>query len=169
MRLACGHARYGKRMVGWGHQASLHGGTRVAAVPNPAALLPCEAFSQCSAFQLSACCPLLVPRVQPAIVYRSAVPLPPPSPSLPLAHHASHALPRTPNAINSCAIHLTQVDDGTRLLHLFPQLFVKSSWHVSDVWTKKYSKWELAHLSGDPGTSGQYDEARYHYAIRWVP
>lgn len=69
---------------------------------------------------------------------------------------------------SSCAKPPTHVD-RTCNPHLFLQLFVKSSWHVSDVWTSKYSKWELAHLSGDPGTSGQYDEARYHYAIRWVP
>ncbi len=46
------------------------------------------------------------------------------------------------------------------------QLFVKSSWHVSDAFTSKYARWRLGHLAGDPGTGGQFDEARYQYAIR---
>ncbi len=46
------------------------------------------------------------------------------------------------------------------------QVFVKSSWHVSDAFTTRYSAWAALHAQGDAGTAGAYDEAMYKYAIR---
>eukprot|EP00798_Chlamydomonas_sp_ICE-L_P026885 gene26885-4495_t len=41
--------------------------------------------------------------------------------------------------------------------HPFETVFVKSSWHVADPYTQRYSKWKLKHLSGQPGTEGTFD------------
>ena len=50
-------------------------------------------------------------------------------------------------------------------MHPFETIFVKSSWHVGEPYTSKYSKWytEIAH--GSPNTNGNFDESMYTYAI----
>ncbi|KAI8466619.1 MAG: hypothetical protein J3K34DRAFT_524403 [Monoraphidium minutum] len=49
--------------------------------------------------------------------------------------------------------------------HPYETIFVKSSWHVADPYTKRYSQWALQHLLGRSGTDGKYDERLYRYAI----
>jgi hypothetical protein len=44
------------------------------------------------------------------------------------------------------------------------QVFVKSSWHVADPYTQRYSRWALQHLLGDAGTGGSFNEPLY----RWL-
>eukprot|EP00201_Polytomella_parva_P008370 CAMPEP_0175065080 /NCGR_PEP_ID=MMETSP0052_2-20121109/15708_1 /TAXON_ID=51329 ORGANISM="Polytomella parva, Strain SAG 63-3" /NCGR_SAMPLE_ID=MMETSP0052_2 /ASSEMBLY_ACC=CAM_ASM_000194 /LENGTH=313 /DNA_ID=CAMNT_0016331539 /DNA_START=247 /DNA_END=1185 /DNA_ORIENTATION=+ len=53
---------------------------------------------------------------------------------------------------------------GGLSFHPYETVFVKSSWHVGDVYTSRYSKWFLQHLEGDPGTEGYFDEAMYIYS-----
>ncbi|KIZ07406.1 hypothetical protein MNEG_0542 [Monoraphidium neglectum] len=45
--------------------------------------------------------------------------------------------------------------------HPYETVFVKSSWHVADPYTKRYSQWALQHLLGKPGTEGQFNEKLY--------
>lgn len=49
--------------------------------------------------------------------------------------------------------------------HPYETIFVKSSWHVSDVYTSRYSIWQLEQVVGGSGTEGHFDEAMYRYAI----
>ena len=54
--------------------------------------------------------------------------------------------------------------DGVSM-HPFETLFVKSSWHVADVYTRRYAAWTLGHMLGRPGTDGVTDRRLYLYAI----
>ncbi|KAG2428138.1 hypothetical protein HXX76_011818 [Chlamydomonas incerta] len=45
------------------------------------------------------------------------------------------------------------------------QIFVKSSWHVADPYTRRYSTWVTQHREGDAGTDGEWNEKLYKYAI----
>jgi hypothetical protein len=49
--------------------------------------------------------------------------------------------------------------------HPLETVFVKSSWHVADPYTKRYSQWALQHLLGRAGTDGAYDAALYKFAV----
>ncbi len=46
------------------------------------------------------------------------------------------------------------------------QVFVKSSWHVADPYTRRYGTWMTQHREGDAGTDGELNERLYRYAIR---
>lgn len=46
----------------------------------------------------------------------------------------------------------------------YETVFVKSSWHVADPYTKRYSIWKIQHMSGDVGTEGELNLEMY----RWV-
>lgn len=50
--------------------------------------------------------------------------------------------------------------------HPFETLFVKSSWHVADPYTQRYSLWESMHQEGDAGTDGALNIEMYRFAIR---
>lgn len=45
---------------------------------------------------------------------------------------------------------------------------MKSSWHVADPYTSRYSTWHLNHLVGRAGTDGRWDQRLYRYGIRWA-
>lgn len=49
--------------------------------------------------------------------------------------------------------------------HPYETIFVKSSWHVADPYTERYSQWHLHHLLGKAGTDGSFNELLYTYAI----
>lgn len=49
--------------------------------------------------------------------------------------------------------------------HPFETVFVKSSWHVADPYTRRYSHWALQHLLGRAGTDGSFDERLYRYGV----
>ncbi|EFJ51845.1 hypothetical protein VOLCADRAFT_87431 [Volvox carteri f. nagariensis] len=49
--------------------------------------------------------------------------------------------------------------------HPYETIFVKSSWHVADPYTRRYSLWMTQHREGDAGTDGEWNEKLYHYAI----
>ncbi|GBF98574.1 hypothetical protein Rsub_11299 [Raphidocelis subcapitata] len=49
--------------------------------------------------------------------------------------------------------------------HPFETVFVKSSWHVADVYTRRYARWALQHALGRAGTEGAFDEQLYRYAV----
>ena len=49
--------------------------------------------------------------------------------------------------------------------HPYETLFVKSSWHVSDAYTKLYVKWFSEHQDGGPGTAGRLNLTMRQYAI----
>ncbi len=46
------------------------------------------------------------------------------------------------------------------------QVFVKSTWHVGDPYTRRYGTWATQHAEGDAGTDGELNENMYQYAIR---
>lgn len=48
--------------------------------------------------------------------------------------------------------------------HPFETVFVKSSWHVADPYSKRYSQWGLQHMMGQAGTEGRYNEVLYRFA-----
>ncbi|GLI63148.1 hypothetical protein VaNZ11_006057 [Volvox africanus] len=49
--------------------------------------------------------------------------------------------------------------------HPYETIFVKSSWHVADPYTRRYSLWMTQHREGDAGTDGEWNEKMYRYAI----
>ncbi|GIM10518.1 hypothetical protein Vretimale_14187 [Volvox reticuliferus] len=49
--------------------------------------------------------------------------------------------------------------------HPYETIFVKSSWHVADPYTRRYSLWMTQHREGDAGTDGEWNEKLYRYAI----
>ncbi|GFR50778.1 hypothetical protein Agub_g13043 [Astrephomene gubernaculifera] len=49
--------------------------------------------------------------------------------------------------------------------HPYETIFVKSSWHVADPYTRRYSTWVTQHKEGDAGTDGEWNEKLYRYAI----
>ncbi|KAG2428140.1 hypothetical protein HXX76_011820 [Chlamydomonas incerta] len=49
--------------------------------------------------------------------------------------------------------------------HPYETIFVKSSWHVADPYTRRYSTWVTQHREGDAGTDGEWNEKLYKYAI----
>ncbi|GLC36222.1 hypothetical protein PLESTB_001367100 [Pleodorina starrii] len=49
--------------------------------------------------------------------------------------------------------------------HPYETVFVKSSWHVADPYTRRYSLWMTQHREGDAGTDGEWNEKLYRYAI----
>jgi hypothetical protein len=50
-------------------------------------------------------------------------------------------------------------------MHPYETVFVKSSWHVAEPYTKRYSQWQLQHLLGKSGTEGQYNRKLYLYGV----
>jgi hypothetical protein len=50
-------------------------------------------------------------------------------------------------------------------MHPYETVFIKSSWHVADPYTKRYSQWQLQHLLGKSGTEGQYNRKLYLYGV----
>ena len=52
--------------------------------------------------------------------------------------------------------------------HPYETVFVKSSWHVADPYSRRYAAWTEGHLEGRPGTEGTFDYTRYRFAIRCV-
>uniref|UniRef100_A0A383VTR6 Uncharacterized protein n=1 Tax=Tetradesmus obliquus TaxID=3088 RepID=A0A383VTR6_TETOB len=50
-------------------------------------------------------------------------------------------------------------------MHPYETVFVKSSWHVAEPYTKRYSQWQLQHLLGKSGTEGQYNRRLYLYGV----
>ncbi|PNH09425.1 hypothetical protein TSOC_003954 [Tetrabaena socialis] len=49
--------------------------------------------------------------------------------------------------------------------HPYETVFVKSSWHVADPYTRRYGTWMTQHSEGDAGTDGEWNEQLYRYAI----
>ena len=50
--------------------------------------------------------------------------------------------------------------------HPYETVFVKSSWHVAEPYTRRYTVWAEAHLAGEAGTAGRFDYTKHRYAIR---
>lgn len=50
-------------------------------------------------------------------------------------------------------------------MHPYETVFVKSSWHVADEFSSRYAAWRMAHIRGEPGTQGSFDDVLYQYAI----
>lgn len=79
---------------------------------------------------------------------------------------ASQSLPLSPpHATPRRTTHLTHMPQHTHTHHPNHQIFVKASWHVADVYTRRYSHWALQHLLGRAGTDGAYDARLYRYAV----
>lgn len=50
-------------------------------------------------------------------------------------------------------------------MHPYETVFVKSSWHVAEPYTKRYSQWQLQHLLGKAGTEGRFNKRMYLYGV----
>eukprot|EP00879_Flechtneria_rotunda_P032081 GHRR01035233.1.p2 GENE.GHRR01035233.1~~GHRR01035233.1.p2 ORF type:complete len:115 (+),score=29.15 GHRR01035233.1:592-936(+) len=50
-------------------------------------------------------------------------------------------------------------------MHPYETVFIKSSWHVADPYTKRYSQWQLQHLLGKAGTEGTYNQRLYKFGV----
>jgi hypothetical protein len=52
-------------------------------------------------------------------------------------------------------------------LNPFETVFVKSTWHVAEPYTRLYAGWMRRHRLGKPGTEGMTNQLLYKFAIRY--